>query len=456
MRVSRALLNEVRVRFAPSPTGQLHIGGLRTAFFNYLFAKKYGGKFILRIEDTDQTRLVKGAQGQISNILKHYDLEPDEGPVVQSERLNKYRDAAEELIENGHAYRCFCSSERLDLLRKTAARNGEIPKYDRKCANIDKNEALKMSENGEKCVIRLKLDKQNVSFKDGVFGDINQVIDESDAILLKSDGFPTYHLANVVDDKDMKISHVIRGMEWLSSTGKHHILYKSFNWTPPKYLHLSLIMRTATKKLSKRDSDAYVDYYNEKLGVLPLAILNMMIRNGSGIRNFDPNHFYSISEMVENFDPELLGRRNLLLDSDILHKYSRMAFQNSSFPEIYRKICEKFGTHDEEKVRKVVEFLRAKEENFGNLSELAEDGPFGWMLFENNGENVEDTEILKKIDSWKVEKIREVAKSHGIPEKKLLEKCRIALIGRKKGPPVSEIVDFLGEDECYRRISERL
>lgn len=258
---------------------------------------------------------------QIYEALHSYNLIPDEGPregghfgpYEQSKRLNLYQEAADQLIESGHAYRCFCSEDRLELLRKDAARRGEIPKYDTKCAHLDEKTAKLKAENGEKFVIRFKLDKQNVGFEDEVFGSVNQLIDESDPVLLKSDGFPTYHLANVVDDRKMQISHVIRGMEWLSSTGKHQILYNAFDWTPPKFVHLSLIMRSATKKLSKRDKDAFVAYYGEELGVLPDAVLNLMIRNGSGIRDFDPEHFYSLPEMIDRFDLSLLGRRNLLV-----------------------------------------------------------------------------------------------------------------------------------------------
>uniref|UniRef100_A0A1I7TQA6 Nondiscriminating glutamyl-tRNA synthetase EARS2, mitochondrial n=1 Tax=Caenorhabditis tropicalis TaxID=1561998 RepID=A0A1I7TQA6_9PELO len=453
MRVTKFLAQKVRVRFAPSPTGHLHIGGLRTAFFNYLFAKKHGGDFILRIEDTDRARFVEDAQDKIYEALQFYDLKPDEGPreggsfgpYEQSKRLEFYQGAVDQLIDSGHAYRCFCPEHRLDLLRKSAEKRGEIPKYDRKCANLTKSEGLRMAESGEKFVIRFKLDKQNVQFHDEVFGSVNQCVDESDPVLLKSDGYPTYHLANVVDDRRMQISHVIRGMEWLSSTGKHHILYKAFNWTPPKFIHLSLIMRTATKKLSKRDKDAFVDYYSEKLGALPEAVLNLMIRNGAGIRDFDQDHFYSLEEMIERFDVGLLGRRNLLLDSDSLQKYSRMAFQSADFETLYPRILRllngKFEVPDKE-------YLTS-----GEFSWFFARPKSSQLLHDLNLENLDAClSDLLELEIFNSETLGQFAQQHQMPLAKAQGIVRISLIGSKKGPPISELVEFFGMDECRKRI----
>lgn len=470
----------VRVRFAPSPTGHLHIGGLRTAFFNFLFAKKHKGDFILRIEDTDRARFVDDAQEKIYQTLQYYGLNPDEGPqeggkygpYEQSKRLPLYNQAALQLIDSGHAYRCFCPEHRLDILRKTAERRGEIPKYDRKCANLTAKDSRLMADNGEKNVIRFKLDKQNVEFQDEVFGTVNQFLDESDPVILKSDGFPTYHLANVIDDKIMQISHVIRGMEWLSSTGKHQVMYRAFNWTPPKFVHLSLIMRSATKKLSKRDKDAFVDYYSSTLGVLPEAVLNLLIRNGSGIRDFNSDHFYSMPEMIDQFDISLLGRRNLLLDSDVLNKCSRKAFQSADFDSLYPLIIallEKDGKYkipDKDHLRKIVNFLKNKEEKFGSLCSLTS-GEFNWffsrpqssdLLIESN-RSVDLQLILheiKKLDTLNQEVLEAFAKRHRLPLAKVMGIIRISLIGTKRGPPISELLEFFGMEECRKRIKEML
>lgn len=465
----------MRVRFAPSPTGHLHIGGLRTAFLNYLFAKKHKGDFILRIEDTDRARFVEDAQEKIYQALDFYNLKPDEGPreggaygpYEQSKRLHFYHQAVHNLIDNKHAYRCFCPEHRLSLLRKSAEKRGEIPKYDRKCVTLSEEDSRAMAANGENFVIRFKLDKQNVEFQDEVFGTVKQCIDESDPVLLKSDGFPTYHLANVIDDKKMNISHVIRGMEWLSSTGKHQLLYRAFNWSPPKFVHLSLIMRSATKKLSKRDKDAFVDYYSETLGVLPEAVLNLLIRNGSGIRDFDAEHFYSLTEMRDQFDIATLGRRNLLLDSDVLHKYSRMAFQSADFEFLYPlvvKLLQKDGNCDipeKDYLRKVISFLKSKEEHFGTLSSLT-NGEFNWFFARPQSSKLlidtnQDLDIhhvlsdLRKTDMLTTETLESLAKCHQLSLAKLMGIVRVSLIGSKKGPPISELVEFFGMDECRKR-----
>ncbi|CAB3406427.1 unnamed protein product [Caenorhabditis bovis] len=472
----------VRTRFAPSPTGHLHIGGLRTALFNYLFAKKHDGKFVLRIEDTDRARFVGDAQQKIYEALDMYGLKPDEGPreggpfgpYEQSKRLGLYKEAAHQLIDSGHAYRCFCSEQRLELLRKDASRRGEIPKYDRKCASLDAKTSRKMAESGENHVIRLKLDKQTIAFDDEVFGHVTQLIDESDAVVLKSDGFPTYHLANVVDDRRMEITHVIRGMEWLSSTGKHHLLYKAFDWKPPRFVHLSLIMRTAAKKLSKRDRDAFVAYYGDVLGVLPDALLNLLVRNGSGIRDFDANRFYTLADLVADFDHTLLGRRNLLLDTDVLNKYARMAFKCADFettlkPRILARIQNDLKlANDElpndEYLRKIVDFLRTKEETFGNLSSLTR-GDFVWFFTQPKSAEVlisqtttignlrEILDDLRNLDDWTIESIQKIARTHKISDSKMMAIIRISLIGSKKGPPISELVEFFGPSQCSQRIS---
>lgn len=468
-------VGRVRVRFAPSPTGHLHIGGLRTAFLNYLFAKKHKGEFILRIEDTDRARFVEDAQEKIYQSLQFYNLKPDEGPreggkygpYEQSKRLQFYHQAVHHLVENKHAYRCFCPEHRISLLRKNAEKRGEIPKYDRKCASLSEQDSRAMAVNGESFVIRFKLDKQNVEFQDEVFGTVNQCIDESDPVLLKSDGFPTYHLANVVDDKHMDISHVIRGMEWLSSTGKHQVLYRAFNWTPPKFIHLSLIMRSATKKLSKRDKDAFVDYYTETLGVLPEAVLNLLIRNGSGIRDFNADHFYSLTEMIDRFDISTLGRRNLLLDSDVLHKYARMAFQSADFESLYPLVVkllrknEKCEIPEKDYLRKIIFFLKSKEEHFGLLSSLT-NGEFNWFFSRPKSsklliDTTQDLDLhnilndLKKIDQLTTDTLEVFAKYHQLSLAKVMGIVRISLIGSKKGPPISELVDFFGMDECRQR-----
>ncbi|HNB58041.1 MAG TPA: glutamate--tRNA ligase, partial [bacterium] len=242
----------VRVRYAPSPTGFLHIGGLRTALYNYLFARHHGGKFILRVEDTDRTRLVEGAVDDFMNMLAWAGIQVDEGPGIggsfgpyyQSERLHLYKQYAEQLLAEGKAYRCFCTAERLDQMRKFQEKSKLPPKYDRTCLRLSAEEINKKIAAGEPHTIRMRVpDNTVIRFKDHIRGDVEFTSDNvDDQVLMKSDGYPTYHLANVVDDHLMEITHVIRGEEWVSSTPKHVLLYQYFGWKAPEFAHLPLLL----------------------------------------------------------------------------------------------------------------------------------------------------------------------------------------------------------------------
>jgi glutamyl-tRNA synthetase len=275
----------VRTRFAPSPTGFLHVGGLRTALYNYLFAKKHNGQFILRIEDTDQTRIVPGAVENLIETLKWAGIEFDEGPFkggpfgpyIQSQRLELYHKHALELVEKGYAYYCFCSPERLEKMRQEQIKLGQPPKYDGTCRRLTSDEVKKKLDEGLPKTIRMKIPEWGeLKFNDLIRGDVTinfKVLD--DQILLKSDGFPTYHLAVVVDDHYMKISHVIRGEEWLPSTPKHILLYDYFQWEKPYFAHLPLLLNPDRTKLSKRQGDVAVEDYRAK-GYLPEAVVNFI------------------------------------------------------------------------------------------------------------------------------------------------------------------------------------
>ncbi|KAL4944175.1 hypothetical protein BDV06DRAFT_188014 [Aspergillus oleicola] len=286
-----------RTRFAPSPTGYLHLGSLRTALFNYLLAKRTGGQFLLRIEDTDQARTIPGAEQRLYDDLNWAGLHWDEGPVVggafgpyrQSERTNIYRKHTHDLIHDGHAYRCFCSKERLDTLARHRSESGLAPGYDRTCTELSAEESEERAAKGESHVVRLKVDKYP-DYKDLVYGTtgknrsskklellegadiLGRVYD--DPILLKSDGHPTYHLANVVDDHLMEISHVIRGTEWMASTPLHVALYNAFGWTPPSFAHVPLLVEPSGEKLSKRNRDIDLAHFRDKQGIFPASLLN--------------------------------------------------------------------------------------------------------------------------------------------------------------------------------------
>ncbi|KKK14919.1 glutamyl-tRNA synthetase [Aspergillus rambellii] len=280
-----------RTRFAPSPTGYLHLGSLRTALFNYLLAKRTGGQFLLRIEDTDQKRTIPGAEQRLYEDLQWAGLQWDEGPVVggpygpyrQSERTALYRSHADDLIQNGHAYRCFCSADRLDAFARHRSQAGLPPGYDRKCADISPEESAEKAATGETHVVRLKVEGYPM-FEDLVYGKTGQnrspnkldLIERvyDDPILLKSDGHPTYHLANVVDDHCMKITHVIRGTEWMSSTPLHVALYNAFKWTPPRFGHVPLLVDKSGQKLSKRNADIDLTFFKDKQGIFPETLVN--------------------------------------------------------------------------------------------------------------------------------------------------------------------------------------
>ncbi|KAJ5098132.1 hypothetical protein N7532_005133 [Penicillium argentinense] len=278
--------------FAPSPTGYLHLGSLRTALFNYLLAKRTGGQFLLRIEDTDQKRTIPDAEQRLYDDLHWAGLHWDEGPVVggpygpyrQSERTSLYRTHTNDLVSNGHAYRCFCSSERLDSFARHRSQAGLPAGYDRKCAGISHEESEDRASKGESHVVRLKVDKYPM-FNDLVYGKTGQnkpnaskldLIDRvyDDPILLKSDGHPTYHLANVVDDHCMEITHVIRGTEWMPSTPMHMALYDAFKWTPPRFGHVPLLVDKNGQKLSKRNADIDLSSFRDAQGIFPAALVN--------------------------------------------------------------------------------------------------------------------------------------------------------------------------------------
>ncbi len=281
--------SSVRVRLAPSPTGDVHIGTIWLAQFNWLFAKQQGGKFIVRIEDTDQKRLVAGSVAKIYDALSWYGLTPDEGPeqggpyapYVQSARLKLYQQHAKQLVEQGSAYYCFCTAARLDEVRAAQQAAKQPPRYDKHCATIPLAEAAPRVAAGESYVIRLNVPTTGtVTFTDLIRGDVTFRYDQiDDSVLLKSDGWPTYHLAVVIDDHLMEVSHVIRGEEWLPSTPKHLLLYERFGWTPPQFAHLPLILGTDKKKLSKRHGATSALSFRE-LGYLPETMQNFLALMG--------------------------------------------------------------------------------------------------------------------------------------------------------------------------------
>jgi len=327
----------IRVRFAPSPTGYLHVGGARTALFNYLFAKATGGKFLLRIEDTDRTRFQEDSLKEIFESLRWMGLQWEEGPEVggdfgpyiQSERLPLYNEHAQKLLESGNAYKCFCTSERLDAVRKEKeARKEQHGGYDRHCRDLSPEEVQKNIDAGMPYVIRLKAPLDgSISFEDMVRGIIETpVVMVDDTVLLKTDGFPTYHLASVVDDHFMEISHVMRGDEWIASTPRHVLLYKAFGWTAPIFAHLPVILSPDGGKLSKRKGAASVMDY-KKAGYLPEALLNFLAL--LGWNPGDDRELMDVNEIISAFSASKISGKPSVFDEQ------KLEWMNGQYMEKY-------------------------------------------------------------------------------------------------------------------------
>ncbi|EDV21900.1 uncharacterized protein TRIADDRAFT_29866 [Trichoplax adhaerens] len=323
--------SNVRVRFAPSPTGMLHLGGLRTMLYNYLFARQQRGQVILRIEDTDQTRLVPGADKKLEEIIwwsgLHYDEGPsvagEYGPYYQSQRIPLYQKYANRLIENDYAYPCFCTQRELDLVKMQNIKSGLNPRYNGKCRSISREIASARIQNGESHVIRLKVPDGQTNFYDQVYGEMsidNKSIE--DQVLIKSDGFPTYHMANVVDDHLMDITHVLRGEEWLSSTAKHALIYKGLTWICPQFVHLPLLHNITGGKLSKRHGDVFVESF-KTAGYMPEAVVNFVAFLGWSPDPTGRRQLFTIDEMINEFSLENLRRTAAKVDYQKLSWFQR-------------------------------------------------------------------------------------------------------------------------------------
>ena len=371
--------DHVRTRFAPSPTGYMHVGNLRTALFAYLVAKSNNGRFLLRIEDTDQERQVEGAVEIIYKTLKETGLQWDEGPdiggpvgpYIQSQRMGMFKKYAEQLVESGHAYYCFCDKERLDEVRKVQEASGMAPRYDGHCRNLSKEEVAEKLAAGIPYVIRQKVPTEGtVTFHDEVYGDVTvECSTLDDQILIKGDGMPTYNFANVVDDHTMGITHVIRGNEYLSSAPKYNLLYEAFGWEIPKYIHCAPVMRDATHKLSKRHGDAsYEDLV--QMGFLTPAILNYIALLGWSPKG--DQEIFSLEELVKIFDisgitksPAIFDMQKLrYINGEYIRKLSPEEFYEKALPWIRRTV--KSETAD---LRELCTVLQTRCESLGDIPE---------------------------------------------------------------------------------------
>ena len=342
--------SNVRVRIAPSPTGFVHVGNLRTILYNYLFAKHNKGKFLIRIEDTDQTRLMPGAVENLLQVLKWAGIESDEGPYlttdnkvkergdfgpyVQSARLDIYKQQIQVLLGKGKAYPCFCSRDRLEKVREEQTKNKQAPKYDNLCRNLNKTEVESMMRSDAPHVIRFKMpEDRNVTVKDMIHGEIVvNTKDLDDYVLIKSDGFPTYHFASVVDDHAMKITHIMRGDEWIASTPKHVLLYEAFEWQAPQFAHLPTLLSKAKKKLSKRDGDTSVKDFMAK-GYLKDAFINFIALLGWNAGT--EQEIYTMSELVRQFTLDNVHKAGAVFDLDKLDWINGIYVRKMSKDEFY-------------------------------------------------------------------------------------------------------------------------
>ncbi|XP_056890802.1 probable glutamate--tRNA ligase, mitochondrial isoform X1 [Takifugu flavidus] len=487
---------EVRVRFAPSPTGFLHLGGLRTALYNYIFAKKYGGSFVLRLEDTDQSRLVPGAAESIEDMLEWAGVPPDEsprrgglfGPYLQSRRLDLYTQAAQQLVESGNAYYCFCSSQRLELLKKEALRSGQTPRYDNRCRHLQLIQVRNKLDQGLPHVIRFRLETGVEPFQDMIFGwnhhDVAQV--EGDPVVIKADGYPTYHLANIVDDHYMKISHVLRGSEWLISTSKHLLMYRALGWEPPTFGHLPLLMNKDGSKLSKRQGDIFIQSF-QRDGVLPEALLDITTNCGSGFSTHRMGR--RINELISEFSPSKITTHSALLDLEKLPEFNRIHLQHrieneeqcrSLIRDLQGQIKQTFttdiqddGVIQEHYIKRVLQLRKGHISSLKELltpvysylwvrpsfssqqvaaltSEAQHIGSLVLKLVSERGEELALDQLSKDLKT--------LAKQTKITKhRELMKLLRLALSGlQQQGPSVAEMMVCLGPAEIYHRFQNLL
>lgn len=477
----------VRTRFAPSPTGFMHIGNLRTALYTYIIAKKYGGKFILRIEDTDQGRYVEGATEVIYDTLRSCGLNWDEGPdvggpvgpYVQSERMGIFKEYAEKLVQTGHAYYCFCTKERMDKVHAEQQAKGVTPTYDRHCRDLPKEEVDRLLAAGTPYVIRQKVPLDGTTtFHDELYGDITVPnADLDDQILLKADGMPTYNFANVVDDHLMGITHVVRGNEYLSSAPKYNLLYEAFGWEIPTYIHVEHIMRDASHKLSKRDGDAYFGDFTAKGYYIP-AILNYIALLGWAPKG--EQEIFTLDELVREFDISGLSKSPAIFDpvkmtainAEWLRRLSHEEFKALALPYI-RQTCKREDIDLDVLVKTLqprTELLSDIPEKVDFIDALREYG--NELFFNKKMKTSAETALpaLKAVlpvleniseDSWTEENIHSAVFAEierlGVKNGWVLLPMRAALSGKPMTPGGGiELAAILGKSETIARIKKAL
>ncbi|MEK7524430.1 MAG: glutamate--tRNA ligase [Patescibacteria group bacterium] len=482
----------IRTRFPPSPTGYLHVGGLRTALYNYLFARKNGGKFIFRVEDTDQKRAVAGAVENLIETLKWASLTYDEGPdiggphapYVQSERTELYQKYAQELVKKGAAYHCFCTAERLYEMRKNQEAKKMAPKYDRHCLRLSPAEIQEKLNQKISSVIRQKIPEGGkTGWNDLVRGQVSfahETID--DQVLIKSDNFPTYHLANVVDDHNMEITHVIRGEEWLSSTPKHILLYEAFGWKIPEFAHLPLLLNKDRSKLSKRQGDVAVEDYRKK-GYLPEAMINFVALLGWHPGGDSTQEIFTLEELVEKFSIEKVHKAGAVFDLEKLD-WMNWQWRKRKFDELPGEtpqklfgLCEAFLPDEWKKDKeflqrclatvqeKVLQEPQKAQEHLGFYfknsvavdpallanPKMKVDLPTAKKSLEAAMKALESFEKFDDQEALKA-KLMEVVAQLGFKNGQVLWPMRVALTGEAFSPGVFEVLWALGKEMALNRL----
>ena len=478
--------DKVRVRFAPSPTGEPHVGNLRTALFNWLFARRYGGSFVLRVEDTDRDRYVEGAVAAILDSLRWLGLDWDEGPEVegvygpymQSQRLKIYEEIAQKLLDGGFAYRCYCSRERLDQIRKEQQRNNSQLGYDRNCRNLTPQERREHEAQSVVPVVRFKMPLSGeTSVQDLIRGEVtwrNEGLD--DFIILKSDGYPTYHLANVVDDHLMKISHVLRAEEWLPSTPRHLQLYSALEYGPPSFAHLPMILGPDRAKLSKRHGAAAILKYRDD-GYLPEAMVNFMVLLGWSLD--DKTEIMSREFIMEHFSLERIGKPGAVFDNEKLEwmnglyirQLPEVELAERMLPVLKAGLPAECTNVDPEGLMPVIPLVRERLKTLNDAPEMTKyffqrDIDYELNALIQKGMDADSTlqalrqatEVLtslKDFDTTTIEEaLRAACAELGLSGRQFFGALRVAVTGRTAAPPLFETMEVLGRERCLERIEK--
>ena len=471
----------VRLRFAPSPTGYPHLGNIRTALFNWLFARHHDGEFILRIEDTDVARRVEGAVEIILDSLRWLGLNWDEGPYFQSQRLPIYREIAHKLLEEDHAYLCYCSPQLLEMMRQEQIKRKQPPKYDRRCRDLTQHERTRLEAIGVTPVIRFRTPfAGETTFCDLIHGPVtfkNDALD--DFILLKSDGYPTYHLANVVDDHLMAISHVLRADEWLSSTPRHVLLYQALNWQAPQFAHLPMILGPDRAKLSKRHGATTITEY-QKQGYLADAIVNFLALLGWSLD--DRTELLSREDLIKHFSLERVGKTAAIFNKDklewmngiYLRALSPGEFVQQAMPFLDRDLPESVKRPlDSSYVGRVLSLIQERAKTLAEIPQLAsffflDEVKYDTGLLLSGKLDAKSAAQAMTIASQKLEEIttwdattlegvlRPLATELNLGTGELFGLLRVAVTARAAAPPLFETMAVLGNGKCLKRLNTAL